>query len=419
MENFNRHFATCLRLVEQKLSRGSCKDWTTDDFRILSESINEVTGTLLSVSTLKRLSGRVHYRSKPNATTLNAFAAYVGYKDWRGFLESTNSIKIQDSEKPLKRSWAKYGIPVLILGVGLFLLVFFISSSKKTARPYDSGNFTFTGRSVTTGLPNSVVFEYDASAAGDEATIEIQQDWDERKRVTVNKNDSVSTSIYYRPGFFKSKLVVDNIIVQEKDIFIPTQDWLGVIESKSRPIYLNDKDFRKEHKLEITPEILAQYDVDPGTSNTIVGFYHVRDFGDLHTDDFEMSVSLKNTFKSGTSVCQAAQVVLSHEDGPISVILTDKGCISNISLLAFNQAIDGKKTDLSDFGVDFSEYVQLKYVSKNQKLDISINDKTVFSFDVPEPRRKIVGVSIYFEGAGSVNHFELKKQDEVVYTSNF
>jgi hypothetical protein len=419
MENFKKHFATCFGLVEQKLSRGPCEEWNTDDFRVLSESINEVTGTLLSVSTLKRLSGRVNYRSKPNATTLNAFAAYVGYKDWRGFLDDTNSIKFQDSKKPIKRAWIKYGKPILILGAGLLMLIFIISSSKKTARPYESNNFAFTGKSITTGLPNSVVFEYDASAAGEEATIEIQQDWDERKRVTVNRNDSVSTSIYYRPGFFKSKLVVDNIIVQEKDIFIPTQDWLGVIESKSRPIYLDEKDFRKEHYLEITPEILAQYDIDPGTSKTVVGFYQVRDFGDLHTDDFEMSVSLKNTFKSGINVCQSAQVVISHEEGPISLILTNKGCISNISLSAFNQAIDGKKTDLSDFGVDFSEHVQLECISKNQKLDISINNKTVFRFDVPKTPRKIVGIAIFFEGAGSVNHVELKKQGEVVYASKF
>ncbi len=102
-----------------------------------------------------------------------------------------------------------------------------------------------------------------------------------------------------------------------------------------------------------------------------------------------MSLSLKNNFKSGVSACQACQV------------------------------IDGKITDLSAFGVDFSEYVQLKCVSKNQKLDISINDKTAFSFDVPESPGKIVGISIYFEGSGSVKNVELKKKDEVVYASSF
>jgi len=243
--------------------------------------------------------------------------------------------------------------------------------SRGPCKEWNIDDFAFTGKSTTEGLPNSVVFEYDASPAGEEAKIEIQQ------------------------------------------------DWLGVIELESSPIYLSNKDFMKEHSLEITPEILAQYEINPSTSKTVVGFYQFRDFGDIYTDEFQMSLSLKNSFKSGVSACQACQVIITHEEEPISIILTNKGCISGISLFAFNHVIDGKINDLSDFGVDFSEYVQLKCISENQKLDISINNKTAFSFDVPESPGKIVGISIFFEGAGSFRNVELMKKDEVVYASNF
>ncbi len=417
MENFKEHIAHCFELIEQKLSRGSCDTWNTNDFKFLSESIQEETGTLLSVSTLKRLSGRVNYTSRPNSTTLNALAKYVGFEDWRTFLGSNNHKEVPTDKNRKEKKLPKYMIPLSLLGIVLIFSIFLIY--KKENITYQPKDFAFNGKSVTTGLPNSVVFEYNALAADENAKIEIQQDWDERKRVTVDKEDSVSTSIYYRPGFFKSKLVVDNTIVAEKNIFIPTKGWLGVIESDSIPIYLNDKDFTKDNSLQITPESLAQYGVDPTTGITSVGFYQVKDFGNLYIDEFEMSTVLRNEFRSGASVCQRAQVMVMHEDGPISLMLSDKGCISEIALFAFGQQIDGKKTDLSDFGVNFSDYVELKCISENKKLKIFLDAKLVYSFDVPEMPSKIIGISVFFEGAGSIKSVEFKKNHNLVYTSGF
>jgi hypothetical protein len=415
MENYKNHIAGCFELIEEKLSRGACNTWDTNDFMALSESIKETTGTLLSVTTLKRLSGHVDYNSRPNNTTLNALAGYVGFKNWSAFLKDRNMSEGDNIIESKKSSSNKYLVPVLLIVSAFLSSVFLYYDSRGTS--YTSKDFSFNGKSVTTGLPNSVVFEYNALAANENAKIEIQQDWDERKRVTVDKEDSVSTSIYYRPGFFKSKLVVDNTIVAEKKIFIPTQGWLGVIESDSIPIYLNDEDFTNtmENSLQITPESLAQYGVDPTTGMTAVGFYQVMDFGNLFTDEFEMSTLLRNEFRSGASVCQRAQVIVMHEDGPISLIISDKGCISEIGLFAFGQQIDGKKTDLSNFGVNFSNYVELKCISENKKLKIFLDAKLVYSFDVPETPSKIIGISIFFEGAGSVKSVEFKKNQKVVY----
>ena len=94
-----------------------------------------------------------------------------------------------------------------------------------------------------------------------------------------------------------------------------------------------------------------------------------------------MSASLRNDFKAGVSVCQRVQIAIMHEDGPIMLLLSDKGCISDISLFAFGQQIDGKKTDLSGFGVDFNDYVDLKCVSRNQKLSkLYAPDRTRYPF---------------------------------------
>ena len=417
MEKFTEHIESCFKLVERKFGRGPSSAWDTNDFNDLGRHIQEETGTLLSVSTLKRLSGKVSYTSQPNKATLNALAEYIGYPNWVSFTNKETGQVLK------RRDWGKTKIPAKYAILLLLLILAFLSAAYLSINlggtTYDSDNFVFNGESVSNGLPNSVVFNYDATAADDQSKIEIQQDWDESKRVIVNKNDSVSTSIYYRPGFFKSKLVVDGNIVKEKDILIPTKDWVGVIETDSIPIYLDVEDYQSEKSLSIKAGSLEKYGVDPRAARTPVGLYQIKDFGELYTSNFEMSALVRNDFRSGKSICQSAQLVIVHEDGPISIMLTDKGCISDIMLHAFGKTIDGKKTDLSGFGVDFQDFVELKCVSKNGQLEILLDNQPVFSFNTPDEPKKILGCSIHFEGAGTVQNLEFKNEHGMVYSYGF
>lgn len=417
MENSKKNIAYCLQLVEEKLSRGKRSSWDANDFRVLSNSIKEVTGTLLSVSTLKRISGKANYNSTPSSTTLDALAQYVGFTDWRAFLGNSKTIEVDRSVYSKKNLSYKNVFPLLLTVVALSVgLLLYVQSGGVTYTPED---FYFNGKSVTTDLPNSVVFEFDASAAAENSKIEIQQDWDEKKRVIVDKNDSVATSIYYRPGFFQSKLVVDDSIVAEKDIFIPTQDWLGVIESDSIPLYLEAEDIYRTGELVITPKTLSEFNFDPSISIIAAGFYQVRDFGDLYMDDFEMTTSVKNEFKKGVSVCQRVQIMVLYQGGMLSLVLGNKGCISELSVYGFEKMVDGKKNDLSGFGVDFEDYATVKCLSKNKKLDILVNGSSAYSFDVPAAKQKIIGVAYFFEGAGSLKNVEFRRNHEVVYASKF
>ncbi|WP_405380856.1 hypothetical protein [Maribacter sp. LLG6340-A2] len=417
MEKFTEHIESCFKLVERKFGRGPSSAWDTNDFNDLGRHIQEETGTLLSVSTLKRLSGKINYSSQPNKATLNALAEYIGYPNWVSFANKETGQVLK------RRDWGKTKIPTKYAILLLLLILAFLTAAYLSINlggtTYDSNNFVFNGESVSNGLPNSVVFNYDATAADDQSKIEIQQDWDESKRVIVNKNDSVSTSIYYRPGFFKSKLVVDGNIVKEKDILIPTKDWVGVIETDSIPIYLDMEDYQSENSLSIKAGSLEKYGVDPRAARTPVGLYQIKDFGELYTSNFEMSALVRNDFRSGKSICQLAQLVIVHEDGPISIMLTDKGCISDIMLHAFGKTIDGKKTDLSGFGVDFQDFVELKCVSKNGKLEILLDNQAVFSFDIPDEPKKILGCSIHFEGAGTIQNLEFKNEHGMVYSYGF
>ncbi|MFC0184062.1 hypothetical protein ACFFJX_16595 [Pseudarcicella hirudinis] len=78
----------CRELIERKLGWGNSDSWQNQDFEVLSEKIFEETKVSLSVSTLKRVWGKVRYESTPNLATLNVLAKYAGFENWRDFTAS-------------------------------------------------------------------------------------------------------------------------------------------------------------------------------------------------------------------------------------------------------------------------------------------------------------------------------------------
>src|SRR5471030_2632643 len=96
MEIEKELLSKCRQLVEQSLNWGDSATWGNDDFDQLSEKIFDKTKVRLSVSTLKRIWGRVRYESFPTTATLNALANFIDFENWREFRQK-NPIENNDN----------------------------------------------------------------------------------------------------------------------------------------------------------------------------------------------------------------------------------------------------------------------------------------------------------------------------------
>ncbi len=277
----------------------------------------------------------------------------------------------------------------------------------------------FTTKTVSDGIPNSVVFKYDTSDAPENAIVEIQQNWDKRKRTTINKEDSIATSIYYRPGYFKAKLVINDSIMKEEDLYIQNKDWLGVIEGDPSPLYLNTNDIKSENGIAISEDILSLYGVNPQIDEKWIGFYRVHSFGEIYTDDFDMFTSVKNTSTTGINICKNVRIAILYEGGAIVIPLSLKGCTSELSVRAYDIMFDGKTLDLSGFGVDINKSVNVRCYTEDRQLMFAVDDKNVFAIDLPDLHKKIVGIVYNFEGAGEVTELVFKIQGKEQYIEDF
>ena len=96
-------------------------------------------------------------------------------------------------------------------------------------------------------MPNTVVFHYDISKVNFDSAF-IQQDWDERRRVKISKENNYHTSIYYYPGYYTAKLVINDEVVKEHPLFISTEGWMAAYLkdlNQDIPVYLKNIDLIK------------------------------------------------------------------------------------------------------------------------------------------------------------------------------
>ncbi len=397
----------CLQQIEQKLAWGSSDDWKTQDFERLSSLIADKTGVQLSSSTLKRIWGKVRYNSAPNLSTLDALAQFLDYQDWRQF---KGQYQINDLSGPLpklqkqKRYLFFVLIPLLLI---VSSLVYFGMKYLSSSTPLHPEDFSFSSRPLAKGLPNSVVFEYNVEKAPEGAKIELQQNWDERRRSTISRSNKVFTSIYYEPGYYEAKLLVNGQVVKEHPVFIPSEGWLGLVEGDESPLYFKESEIRQMGYLSITPELLRAKQLNPEAQEIFANFSLVKPFQSLYTDHFTFETVLKNEFTGGANACQQVNVMILCEGEVIMIPLAIKGCAAINRLYVPGKLVDGKTNDLSAFSSEFKDWVQLRCEAKAGKINFFVDQKQVYTLPLSKEKIKIVGLRYLFQGAGSIQEARL------------
>ena len=470
------------RLFEEKTGWGDSENWTNQDFLQLSELIREQTGVTLSHVTLKRVWGKVKYDSLPNTHTLNTLAQFLGCDNWRDFsvrhhvlpqpAEHPTSPTTQDTAAPnptpspdsnplaavpsaaatpttattpstapnpsatpnptfaptaanqplspntgptaptrslRKKLWLLTPLAVILL------VLLYLRGQQPPPQPHD---YAFSSKkAVTSGLPNSVVFDYDATRSPDDSVV-IQQSWDTTRRIKVSKNDHQHTSVYYYPDFYHATLQVHNHVVKTHNLLIQSNGWLPLVEQDPVPVYFKKEEAIHNGKMSISADQIKQKNIQLQPSPPTVMFSNVRDFGEIYSDHFVFETSLKNDYSEGSSICQLSRVYLLCEGTAIWVPLCSKGCISTVDLFFTYFYTSGKREDLSNFGVNFNDFVKLRIESDSGHAKILVNDKLAYTVKRHIIRSKIIGIMYRFQGTGSLSYVSLSN-DKVSYRENF
>ncbi|MFC4874419.1 hypothetical protein [Negadavirga shengliensis] len=411
MSDDKSYITQCTREIEKVLGWGSSKHWTSSDFRKLSEHIWEKTNVNLSVTTLKRIWGKVKYTSEPTINTLNTLAQFLGHDNWRAYrnrLENAPTEEKVAQASGILKSRARYmwngkssksRLIVASSVMAVAVLVLLVLSSSPKINPED---YQFSSNTIAAGgVPNSVVFEYDASKAPTEK-VYIQQNWDPSRRTLVSKNNHHHTSIYYYPGYFSAKLVIGDQVVREHDLFIVSDGWVAAIHNQPVPLYLDRKDYMQGDVLEINTKMINAAGISMQPEIPELRVVNVRQMDDLKTDNFTFNTTVRNDFKRGSAACQKVVVFILCKNDVIIVPLLSKRCVGDIGIFAAGAQVTSQEADLSGFGAEMSEWTHLNIECKEGHMRFMVNGNEAYDLVLKNPPSEIIGVQYRFEGVGAI-----------------
>lgn len=399
------------------------------DFEFISNEIESKTGTIISVSTLKRLL-RGDFARIPQTATLNAISNYLGYKNWQDFkLSKQSSGKIpsyrstdngDDLNQTIKPKKKSRLITSSFVITGVLFMAIVISLSLKNK----NGNYhkaQFSARKTTANqIPNTVIFEYNIDDV-DADSFFIQQSWDRNRRVQVFKNTYTLTDVYYEPGYHKAKLIADDSIIKTVDVSIPTDQWFFYAKEskpKSIPTYLNaDPDFFKG-SLSIKDDELIRSHINTKDVMDYIYVYFPSKI-EVSSDDFVLTARLRMN-EVRNNFCPSIMTEVFCQDNFMYVTTTPPGCSGESAVQFCDAVFSGRKNDLSGLSIDVREWFTIELIVNNRQVTLSLNDEKVFSTAYQNSAGLITGLGFISNGLCEIDYVSLKGNDgTVVYENAF
>ncbi len=388
--------------LEKRLGWGEASQWHSSVFNELSEKIFEKCHVVLSPVTLKRFWGVVAHEGHPSISTLDTLAQFIDYENWRVFKLSSVPVR------PKTRIFSQISRKSLYVTMGFFLAVvtFMLIANSSPENPKRFEVVSFSSRPVSNSYPNSVVFDFDLNGI-DSDDLLIQQYWDEGKTISINKDQTQATAIYYFPGYFRAKMVVDGEVVKQHDLFLRSNGWLGTIEYEPVPKYFNPIVINENGMT--YPEALAG-EIQSSAEPLVSVYHYINDLGNVSGDNFTLKTTMKSDWGDKWAVCQTSWIYIIGSGGAMIIPFSRTGCSSDNELMLNDVYISGKEQDLSAFGTDLSEFKDVEIAVRDQQISVSIQGMEIYKGAYKSSMGRLVGVRYKFLGLGTVDSFTLLDQ---------
>ena len=365
----------CLSLIEDKLGWGSSKHWRNSDFNDLSDIIYKKTNYLISNSTLKRIWGKTNYHNFPSRTSLNAFALFLGYANWKEFIR----LNWEETHRHMKPypflpifssaiSFFKKKTALILFFIFLCLLI--ISSASILFLNHKQKKFQenlqlveFYCDPCTGNIPFLSQIHYDISAiSSDNNDISIlsggQWGIPDRKIILDKDIGIISSNVLY-PGTKKVSLLVNQKPVKTIILRGYNEQWSGFFKLMERSIH----QFLPSDSVYHTEKGVMQFNTKTVTQlsqkNPIrnVNYVLCRDFN-VSGDNMIFKTRFKHIPVSSQDMCQQTYITIDCDSGFFSIPVLNPVCIINAVLTLNEKRYSGlyEESLLTGFSYDDNDW---------------------------------------------------------------
>ena len=394
-------------------SNGSTK---ASDLEYVAKVVKEKSGISLSLSTLKRI-WKENFAQLPQPTTLNALVTVLDYNNWQEFKQA-NYIKSRfNTQKIIRISIGLFAI--ILAAIVLIRFSRHERSSKISAIKINGPVHFTTKKTITKGLPNTVIFNYDVSNVVADSFF-FQQTWNSNFRKPIDPKGNATTTIYYESGYHKAYLVADDSVIAMQPVYILSNGWEPHIyysEKDLVPIYFENEKFVENGQLHLDTLLLEKQHVDL-SRYFYTRIVNSREFN-VSSDNFSLISRIKLD-SLRYSDCPWMNVIIVAEKNMFMVTLQKKGCEHYAHYKLGEIERSGSNNDLSALGCNIYQWQEVGIRVKNKNATISINGKACFNEKYKEDLGKIVALIYIFERTGSIDYVKLTDADgQTVFKDDF
>lgn len=417
MEKEQRYIGLCKELIEKRLQWQPSHSWKQRDYLNLIQVLEDKTGILLSLSTIKRI-WKPDFEGTPQPATLEAFAKFLDYRDWLDFKAqhpiptAQSSVAIAPQTPHQRFSPKKKWLIAALLLVGFMAVLGFIRSQKQEAGVssgvfYEPSQVSFScENAVGMGVPNTVIFDYDLSKVRADSFF-IQQSWNKFRREKIEQKGTKLTSTYFYPGYHQAKLVANDSILKETKVLIKTEGWLALVRDgfqDENPTYIREN-IAVGDGLKVSQQQFSNSKAAI-TNKSILSFFNIGGYEGIHTGRFSLEAKLKCDSVQNIN-CPIISLILQGEGEMYYLPLVAKGCVGNIGVKLGDVVKSGKTNDLSAFGTDVYAWQILRLEVANKLAKVFLNGKNIMSLPFEHDIGRLQGVNVNFAGSGRVEYLRV------------
>lgn len=439
-----RRFLTIYReQLEVKKHWGPIDNWRYTEFRHLSEELTELTGVSVSYMTLIRIFQKQDFKRSPQLATLDALARYLDFEDWDTFcvqFESPVFIErvTEEGQKNVEQGLGGKNLWLIGILVSLILivLVWLLSS---TDHPIDQQQVVYL-ESVDDKVlvPEMFSFRYQVPSEGYYFWLKtkaflpdslFKPPGDNQGLKELDPQDSILTlnadGLTF-PGPYRATVVKDGDILAEADLFLETEEWIGVVRAKGRdksrqrfqPVIVNTVNNEKG-QLDIPPAIFRDIEENYMEKNFEVNYFMGRDF-DLDANQMHFEAKVIVTFPVQLVNCKYVRVSLLTTNGMVEFPLVQKGCKTLLRTWVSEKADSYKNRSMEQYQTDSLSIEQIGIRTEDRIASIYWNGRLIDEIPYNNMLGQLRAIRFKFEGYGKLDDIKLSNATgEVVYFSTF
>jgi len=250
----------------------------------------------------------------------------------------------------------------------------------------------------------------------------------------IDKCPNSVTHIYKKPGVYNLYLISNNEKIEHKVVIVNNEDpnhWVGYVSSLNNYLEENEKveDFYVDGRLYIAPSLSDKW-------YYWTNFRYINTNSNINSvdgDDFTIVARIKNPSSEGGISCYDPSISVMGENGNRAMVtFMSEGCTYYAAIGAADWFQSGgswncnsenstcEYADLSALGRDFSNWKVIKMKVKDKKVSVYYENEEIYTMTYKGSVGKLVGISIFFKGSGSIDWVKIYNNEGVlVYSEDF